>query len=118
GRLAAVGHEPDRPGPGADLPRRRQRRLPRQPSDQFAADGLLLPAALLRIGGRDVPRSGPQDQAAASGQGDPVMMKSAVQILAGLAALGCVLIDSPAWGQPVVEAPAGAVRGETADGVN
>jgi para-nitrobenzyl esterase len=46
------------------------------------------------------------------------MMKSAMQMLAGLAAVGCLLIDSPAWAQPVVEAPAGAVRGETANGVN
>jgi len=55
-------------------------------------------------------------------------MRTAVHLLAGLAALGCVVIQAPAWAgsegdaagaqPPVVEAPAGAVRGERLDGVD
>ena len=47
-------------------------------------------------------------------------MKAAVHILAGLAALGCVTVQSPAWAEsgPVVQAPAGPLRGEAVDGVD
>ena len=46
-------------------------------------------------------------------------MKTAVHLLAGLAALGCVAVQSPAWAQagPVVQAPAGPLQGEIVDGV-
>ena len=56
-------------------------------------------------------------------------MRTAVRLLAGLTLLGCAVIQSPAWAgaqnasaatpnRPVVQAPAGAVRGEAIDGVN
>jgi para-nitrobenzyl esterase len=41
-----------------------------------------------------------------------------VTILAALAAVGCALVPTAAPAQPVVDAPAGAVRGEAANGVN
>lgn len=56
-------------------------------------------------------------------------MRTAVRLLAGLTVLGCAVIQSPASAgvqnasattpnRPVVQAPAGAVRGEAIDGVN
>lgn len=47
-------------------------------------------------------------------------MKAAVHLLAGLTALGCVAVQSPAWAEagPVVQAPAGPLQGEAVDGVD
>src|SRR5690606_18694123 len=41
-----------------------------------------------------------------------------VSLIAALAATGCALIPTAAPAQPVVNAPAGAVRGEAGEGVN
>lgn len=46
------------------------------------------------------------------------MMRIPTGLLAALAVVGCALIPTAAPAQPVVDAPAGVVRGETADGVN
>ena len=46
------------------------------------------------------------------------MMRIPLGLLAALALVSCALIPTAAPAQPVVDAPAGAVRGETADGVN
>ncbi|MFA4892534.1 carboxylesterase/lipase family protein [Brevundimonas sp.] len=46
------------------------------------------------------------------------MMRLPNGLLAALALVGCALIPTAAPAQPVVDAPAGAVRGETTEGVN
>lgn len=46
------------------------------------------------------------------------MMRISIGVFAALATVGCALIPTAAPAQPVVDAPAGAVRGEAAEGVN
>ena len=46
------------------------------------------------------------------------MKRLSLSLIAAFAAAGCALTPAAGLAQPVVEAPAGSLRGETTDGVN
>src|SRR5690606_24704182 len=115
GRAAAAGDEPDRPGFRPHLPRPCQRLLPRHPSGQLAADGVLHPGSVLPAGDRPVPAARAQHPPPA-GAGAKPMIRTLFRTFAAAAALCCA--PALAGDAPVVNAPAGSMQGEALDGVN
>src|SRR5690606_19293377 len=113
---AVAGDEPGRARPRADLPGFCQRPVPACISRQLAADGLLHAGAFLCRRDRPVPVACQGTQAAT--QGVCPMIRSTFLTVTGVAALWLAMpLAVAAEDAPLVEAPAGTMRGEMLDGV-
>src|SRR5690606_5646839 len=114
----AVGHELDRSRLGADVSRRGERLLPGEPPGSFSAACLLYARAVLCARGSVVPLVGARLEARATQRRDAVI-DTRMSIRTLIAALCLALpLAVQADADPIVDAPAGKLRGEALDGLH